>query len=436
MFLIFSFLVSGFWIKDSFPAPIPIIDITIGKARNDDTNRVYASVFFNGILEFTYRNSIWTVETIPYLNTELEIGNIRGDDTIRLYGCATQTIYELTYRNGLWECDVIGTIIDPIQSYIYDLKIGPGRNDDTNRIYLGHWNTKLYELSFRNGNWVKDSILPSLGGVENIVIGPGRNDGINRVYLAAGANVLCELTYSLTGWQIENFAWVPGTYTGIALGSGRNDNVNRIYSWSVTEPQGYNLYEWTGPLWTGVILGEGRGNGAEVCVSSRGNEDSLKVYGFTGPNVYEFSYNTNWQQFSIDSVAAGNYTLNVGSGRNDSLQRVYVGCGNGYIYEYTWVEEKIDEADKDNSLVHLTIYPNPFIHQAKINLGVPPQIDAILKFFDAQGQLIKKLAPPNPREGKYIILWPTEDCGLSAGVYFCVLEYGDKIFCSKMVKVK
>lgn len=441
--LILSTLVLGqlpsYWRKeDSIPTPTLIYDIKIGKGRNDDTERLYAGTW-GSLLEYTYRDSTWEVDTCVknvYLSS-IDFGYLRYDSIQRIYGAGAIWIYEFTYNNNIWECETIGYVDDPIQDYVYSLIIGQGRNDDTSRIYLGHWNDRIYELTYRDTIWVMDSIPPLPGSVQDIVIGDGRNDGNKRIYVGGTANTLQEITYSSSGWQTINFGWAPGTYEGIAIGKGRNDGINRIYAWSFhATPPGFSLYQWTGPPWWGQIIGDGNGFEADVVVSKARDDSLFRVYGATNGNVYEFEYSTGWYQYHIDSVDGYNRVIAVGNGRNDGVNRLYVGFSNGYIYEYTWIpsgfEDNITSIPK--KVKFLTISPNPFRRQTKIICRAPESNKTVLSIYDIDGRLCSRYLLYLQANNEYSLLWPGFNEKIPGGVYICVYEYNNTKYSIKLVK--
>lgn len=427
-----------YWLKDSISTSTLIYDIKIGKGRNDDTVRIYAGTW-GSLLEYTYRDSSWQVDTCfenVYLSS-IDFGYLRYDSIQRIYGAGAIWIYEFTYNNGIWECETIGYINDPIQDYVFSLSIGPGRNDDTSRIYLGHWNDKIYELTYRDTIWVMDSIPPLPGSVQDMVIGDGRNDGNKRIYAGGTSNMLQEITHSSSGWQIINFGWAPGTYEGIAIGKGKNDGINRIYSWSFHgTPPGFTLYQWTGPFWSGEIIGDGNGFGAEVFVARVRDDSLVRVYGATYGNVYEFEYSVGWHQYYLDSVDGYIRVIAVGNGRNDGVNRLYIGFGNGYIYEYTWVASGFENniTTIPQTAEFLTISPNPFKRQTKIICKSPESNKATLSIYETSGRMVSRYVIHPCANNEYALLWPEFNEKISAGVYICVYEYNNKKYSIKIVK--
>lgn len=424
----------GYWQVDSFFGYVPYKgSIVVSKGRNDDTSRLYI-----GGYEYTYRDSVWEINMVDWFDV-FDIGNVKGDDTLRIYGTDNlygnyNDVYEYTFRNGYWQQELIATICDSEQSVVYCMKIGQGRNDDTNRLYLGHWNSKIYELSYRSGGWVLDSILPDMASVVSIEIGDGRNDGVNRVYLDACANWLCELTYSVSGWQMYEFGWASGTYVDIALGNGRNDAVNRLYSW-VANPGGFLMYEYT-VTGGSQILGQGIGSWGAVCLGIGRNDNLYKVYGVTNGNVYEFEYQAGWYQYHIDSVSDDNEEITVGQGRNDGLNRIYVGCDNGNIYEYSWVEEPVCEKNvADIRYINIEIQPNPFSTQAKISFDISTAGIVNIFIYDICGRLVEKEIIHASRNGNYSLLWPKTNNEYPAGIYWCVFSCGNLKHICKMIKI-
>ncbi|MDI6839901.1 MAG: T9SS type A sorting domain-containing protein [bacterium] len=135
------------------------------------------------------------------------------------------------------------------------------------------------------------------------------------------------------GWNAVRIGTCPGWLYQV-VGDGRNDGIQRVYV------SGFNghIYEWTylkanlGPPYTAfaaVAIGEW----------TKRWYDMNRVYCPDGHSPYlrEYSWNSSYYEESV--ITLPSYRLckaAVGSGRNDLVNRVYVSCGGGYVYELTY----------------------------------------------------------------------------------------------------
>ncbi|MEO0156496.1 MAG: T9SS type A sorting domain-containing protein [candidate division WOR-3 bacterium] len=178
------------------------------------------------------------------------------------------------------------------------------------------------------------------------------------------------------------------------------------------------------------------GNGAEVFINSKGIEKKLELIGFTGSNIYEFSYANNWQQNLLDSTPVGNYIMSCGKARNDSLNRIYVGCGNGYIYEYTWIDENIDEKSRNFTKGLFSVYPNPFSYKTNLILNTQPSKNPLFEIYDIQGRLVDEIEISSTHSKKFTISWPDRNINFPAGIYFCIFKDRNNLQTIKMIKLR
>ncbi|MEO0276292.1 MAG: hypothetical protein ABIM60_05905 [candidate division WOR-3 bacterium] len=178
-------------------------EIAIGDARNDGVQRLYCANLNKDVVEYSWENGNWVPRVIaPNIDlTGMVIGKARANDNLnRIYTYRSKgdrKLYEISYENGSW---VIREIQLPsqISHPIHGILTGDGRNDGINRLYLGTFNWKSYELRYNGENWVLESVVSE--HIKIGALGPGRNDGINRFYGISGDS-LFEITYSNGGWQ-------------------------------------------------------------------------------------------------------------------------------------------------------------------------------------------------------------------------------------------
>lgn len=109
--------------------------------------------------------------------------------------------------------------------------------------------------------------------------------------------ILAVILFLNADWQHVTIGSTSYYYYGIAIGDGRNDGVGRIYCGTMNG----DLLEWSE------------------------NED-------------------NWTLIPCGQITAGNYLamldVKVGDARGDGINRVYVACGNGFIYEFSYENDE------------------------------------------------------------------------------------------------
>ncbi len=236
-----------------------LIEVMIGPGRNDDTNRVYFSCGSTppqiAAREYSYRGSSWVIENIGtgHGGFGAEIGQGRNDGVNRFYKSQSTNANEYTWTSGIWVPTLIGTS----PSQIMKIAVGPGRNDDTNRVYILARYTGLLEYTYENNSWVNTASITIGPHNFNLVMGDGRNDGRNRFYIANYTPPdVYEVYYENGNWVVNNIGSPGGSLLyGIALGSGRSGSSKKFvyvgsrdggiyefeYQTSVAEEQNKNL---------------------------------------------------------------------------------------------------------------------------------------------------------------------------------------------------
>ncbi|MCS7250487.1 MAG: hypothetical protein N2323_04220 [candidate division WOR-3 bacterium] len=347
----FSF---GYWIKERIgPFGSTVYQVVIAKGRNDDTNRLYVTTE-NRLYEVTYRNNNWHILNIGSGYWGVCAGDGRNDGRIRIYTAFTggspqkAGVLEYTWTGSSWQIDTAIKIppLSPSSPAAHGVVLGKARNDGINRIYCDDGNnSKLFEGYWDGTRWISNQILNQYG--VDIIITSARRDGINRIYFVGQGTAIRELTWDGNQWICELVDSISSLYWGIACGYGRNDTILRLYSGSL-----YALYEftWNGNRWIKervkgfprvvrcIVLGDGRNDGV------------IRIYvGSTGGALYamEYSYwEGQWDSCWIDSsgiLATAYYGPSLGDARNDGINRVYFGCSDGYVYEFSYVSVNINE---------------------------------------------------------------------------------------------
>lgn len=139
-----------------------------------------------------------------------------------------------------------------------------------------------------------------------IAIGPLKNDGKDRIYLFQHSlecdNHVLEYSFEQGNWQEKEIYTHPSMGATGIIGQGRNDGIDRIYI-------AYSF-------------------GSSICT------------------LLELTYSNNsWKIINIDSSSAIGLGLTIGPGRNDGIHRIYCVSSNGYILEYTFLNNKWENTE-------------------------------------------------------------------------------------------
>jgi len=221
-------------------------DVPLGFGRNDDTLRIYTGTQGGECFEYTWRDDNWEVEEIGGVSAEpqynkqqtLWVGKGRNDDTLRVYAtCEDGKVWEFTFRDDQWRSSVIGNV-----GCAWDVKIAEGRNDGVKRVYVSSGigaNTpgEVHEFSWDNGEWTRVDMgqLPEVGNNNiawGLTAGEGRNDGTIRIYTGSFKGYLYEYTWRNDAWQFIEVADL-GNWKhlhDLNIARGRNDDTLRIYA--------------------------------------------------------------------------------------------------------------------------------------------------------------------------------------------------------------
>ncbi|MEO0086782.1 MAG: hypothetical protein ABIK90_01730 [candidate division WOR-3 bacterium] len=388
--LIFFQFVFGYWVKQPIGYLGRVYGVIIIKGRNDDTNRVYVTAE-RELYELTYRNNSWNILEIGTSSGwGICAGDGRNDGRIRVYTTFTVVnpqyggVYEYTWTGTNWEREIVATFpSSPHSSAGHAIVIGDVRNDGRNRIYSTDCNNnRLFESYWDGQRWVTNQIL-DISGVD-MIVAKARRDGINRIYMVGQGTLIYEISWDGNRWIYQPIDTTERLYYAIACGYGRNDTVLRLYS-GLGRYGAYSLYEftWDGNEWEkirvkgfpriprGIGLGDGR------------NEGVTRIYvGSTGGNLYamEYSYIGNqWDSCWVDSSGISGtayYGVCVGKARNDGINRVYFGCSDGYLYEFSYFpagikNEEIKLANIFKNKLNKFINPlGQVIHNQRLKKGV------------------------------------------------------------------
>jgi len=262
-----------------------------GPGRNDSLNRLYGCSTDGNLYELSYSGG-WTQTTVgtPVGEcTHAAVGTARNDGTNRLYASRGPWIFEYTWNVDRWDQLAVGSVVAGLAHGIF---IGPGRADGQNNIYVASTASGSYEARFSAGAWTMTR-LGDNGDIANLSVGIGRTDGIPRVYTAVRiTGQIREFTWNGTGWTTTLSASVPAgewlIHANVA--DGRGDGVNRVYA----SGSAGNLFEftWNGASWDALTLSGGGSSYMYGFFFGNGrNDGKTRLYASSfNHNVYEYSF--------------------------------------------------------------------------------------------------------------------------------------------------
>lgn len=443
-----------------------IIAMTIGKGRNDDTNRIYCWAD-NTVEEITYADGIWY--TIPicslpsfggFISTKggMTLANGRNDGMMRLYAVSDSNLWEFTFSGGEWK-GISFSVVDH-SVYLTGLIAGPARNDDTIRLYSGIPEIGTIELTWRDNKWeVAGEIYDYYSGLPT-AIGKGRNDGITRLYCSYGHRANSNTI--MTEWRYVDEQWVKessiegDSIRNWIMGDGRNDSLMRIYGvyLHIVDPEYYHVREFTYSegKWKLELLDDNFG-GYVAAIGDGKHQGKNFVFVSTSVGLYAYEWkNRFWERDTVlpdtfstslsKNFLSGNVNnihgpLVIGKARNDDTTRMYYAPKMGKsLLEITYEPEGIAEGDysSNRGIWGISLYPNPFTQEIKIEwqgaaMGKPFN----LEIYNAIGRKVKSF----PQGVKtHSIVWDGKDNKgnlLPSGIYFCKFQAGGKSFMKKVV---
>jgi len=456
----------GEWkVKEIVNFDKPIIAITIGKGRNDDTNRLYCWAD-NTIEEVTYSDGSWYTTQICSLPSSIRgmaLAKARNDDTARLYIIANSSLWEFTFRNGRWERDTMIQYSVPLRG----LLAASARGDDTVRLYCGAYESGMREFSWISNRWILSDMVDTSFTLYPVAASIGRNDDTIRLYCAyfmdpGWQRKVFELTYSNGAWrkEIPVDDWLLSFWL---IGDGRNDSVVRIYGvrgqlepeWYEEVEYTYNQGEWkkevieTYPveLTIGCLgIGDGRNLHKNYLYFAGGYPPGL-LEGMWEEDHWEWDLIVPFKEseiYNLKKTKNGYRGLVIGDGRGDDTNRIYCYWPPGKmnkVIELTWETEGVEEKNSPyhKSEAYISVYPTPFAHLIEIRWRISEEEKghAILKIYNSIGRVVKTFyKAQNQGYGIYKVIWNgRNDKGhlLPNGVYFCEIKIGTKQYIKKIV---
>jgi len=339
--------------------------VRAGEGRNDGIIRIYGACDDYHAYEFSWDDTGWVKVDMGAATGSMHdvgVGKARNDDTIRVYGSPwANEFWEFTWDGTGWRKEFVG---DP-GNYNYGAVVAPGRNDDTLRIYTGINTGRIIEFTYRNGAWSMDYVGGSSdanNSMHDVWVDYGRNDDTLRVYGACTDGRLWECTWDGTKWNSLVIDQISTLFWGVIVAEGRNDGVKRVYACTGADPahggpeEGRVFeYTWNGETWEKEEVGLCPKHLYGITAGAARNDGIQRIYVGGGDGyVYEFTYtDTGWVTENIGGPGGAwwFHDLIVERGRNDDTLRVYAGCGDHYIYEFTYRPDAkiLVEPDQEDS---------------------------------------------------------------------------------------
>lgn len=238
-------------------------------------------------------------------------------------------------------------ILNPIWTggFSVGIALGESKNDDTIRAYCVHISTNtIKEFTYTN-SWINTgNINLPFYCEKSVIVVDGRNDGINRIYAGEffGSGNTAEYTWTGSSWSYLNMGAVGQQLINLVYGNARNDGFKRLYfstgsappyyaswefsytnNWSyspISSPSGYYMGNF------GIAIGDGRNDGL----------NRLYIGIYPGYTLCEYTYLGNWTYQIIATGLSQIMGIVIGNGRNDGINRLYVACRYEGIREYTY----------------------------------------------------------------------------------------------------
>jgi hypothetical protein len=163
-------------------------------------------------------------------------------------------------------------------------------------------------------------------------------------------------------------------------------------------------------------------------------KDSLLYVALQIVGVEVFDISSPLTPISVGYYCGPPLSIPLGIGISDDL--VYLAADNGiFIFEYTGGTGKEEEKIQyKNETLSFKCYPTTFSKNIKIELVTEKRENIKLQVYDASGRLCKKLVDKKLDKGSYSYNWNSKE--YANGIYFSVLNVGEKKFTQKIVKIK
>lgn len=339
--LLLPAIVSAEWeVKTLGDMNTSIEGICFGRNIQGPSIKIYAGSSWGGDgtgYEWSYVDGSWIVEQI-YSGLGVcyspVVASLKDSDESRLYigGYSYKRLNEIYHDGQSWGKTVVsGSEIEKIGC----VRVAEGRNDGVKRLYISHVdagaNGGLYEISWDKGSGEWQRLKVYDRDVGEFAIANGRNDGVYRIYAGArngGDGGIVEFTWNGSDYVKNVLAFdtiLQNRIQTTHVGDGRGDGINRVY----VNEWGGRLIELTyeNPNWIPLQVA---GN-ASIFYLTTGKlhpDNKSRLYAaIRSYGVYEYTWKESTYEESVDAISGATGKIIIGDGRNDGINRLYVGWG-------------------------------------------------------------------------------------------------------------
>lgn len=434
------------WTRDTVGIYAHYYEVKVADGRNDGSQRVYCCCYNGHVVEWSFDGSDWTMVDCgaapPGPDNRLIsmwIGDGRGDGLNRLYSaCANGYVYEFSY-SGAWIMSDLGT---PGVFYAGQV-LGQPRNDDTNRVCAGGWNTPVREYTWNGATWDASNISSGNRYIWPLDIAQGRNDGVYRIYAPDWYQYyLREYSWNGASYDEVNIS-APQPLVKAIVGFGRNDGTNRVYA----AGKFGHIHEFTyeGSNWQRIDihpLAPSRSRYG-LCFGQTKSDGMIRLYSVAqGGDISEHSWDGSaWSDTTLDAISGATVDIAVGRGRNDDTMRVYVTSVNGLLYEFTNTSPYVGIESSAEELLdlQLSVQPNPSAASFSISYSLSRNSTVVLSLHNALGSEVCRLVDGFQSAGRHKVNINSIDrygVELPAGIYFCRLKLDGTESIEKIVRLR
>jgi len=429
--------------------------IGIGEGRNDGVKRLYSGTRMGKLVEWTYSDNDWRVESCGSYSgygqaSTTTVGDGRGDGVVRIYVASQNNyIYEYSYNdaNGEWDILTVGGFTGWIPG---GADIGIPRNDGVVRV-VGTGVQKTIEYTWSGTQWEETFRITGAFDCWAINIGDGRNDSVNSIYTSDGDgsnNCIREYVWNASTEEYdETVLNAPNQMIKTAIGPGRNDGVSRVYG----SGRFGHIYEFTyeNDMWNMIDIQDPASPqlsryGLEIGKNIEGQFCLYSVaqsWGTAGSVRQHIYVEEEWQDNIIDTYSGATINVGYGDARNDDKPGVYVvGTANSLLCEYMEYDDLgVDDEEENicNDLI-LSNYPNPFNPETQIFYSIQKAdySKAGIVIYNSIGEVVDQL-DLNPVAGVATGSVKFDGSKLNSGVYYYKLVIdGSQVGTNKMILIR
>ncbi len=172
------------------------------------------------------------------------------------------------------------------------------------------------------------------------------------------------------------------------------------------------------------------------------SESNDNIIYFTGSDqtvTFENDNNIEMELREADGtvlISDVSFTYDLDEGQEYEIE-VFGNCNFTAKYNISSINTEASPVPKKFNLYQP--YPNPFNPETVIKYDLPENAHIVLKIFDVLGREVRTLVNRRQNAGRYQALWDGRDNKgslLSSGLYFCIINGGEKIRTQKLTLLK